>query len=156
MPRGTEAQRKRRQAKREKRKESNDEYDENYDEFDMSKQKDKVIEYSKTHNYPDYKMIREMINSDVNTDAQTKLIFLSEYGKFQHEKCKDICENPFNTDLQRDRATDINRIGGFHTLQACFYIMCRYSQYRNSEEFIIKIYPSSFNNLFDGIGEWIA
>jgi hypothetical protein len=83
-------------------------------------------EFVKENPYPTY---REMLKK---LDHHIELS--SEYGKFQHEWCKTIYENPSDKDLIVETATKIYRLGGIQALMSNHTILSYFSPYESFDE----------------------
>ena len=108
--------------------------------------------------YPSYDKVEELIRTDLSIDIW------SEHSVCNYICMKEIFNNYNDEGLVKMIGEDINARGGFESLQANFYILCRVLRHLISEnpEVDPKVRPrcisirDNVRAYWDGVGNWLG
>lgn len=89
-----------------------------------------ITDYVIQHPYPTYDAILDLIENNLN--------LWSEYGKANHNYCKNIYDNPNNKAMIIEMGKNIYNMGGMQALVKNYTILKFLSPYWKSTDYTIK------------------
>ena len=119
-----------------------------------------TMEVLRRYEYPDYEDVIEMIENIPQEYVEISE-WLDEYSFENHECMEAIWSNIFDRDAIERMGEEINRRGGFVSMQGCYYILLHvfrtlHKQNLNEPRVVIAWGKMIFliNVAWHGVGEW--
>ena len=99
--------------------------------MDLTQAENVIIEeFVKSMPYPDYEEMLDILDDHME--------LWCEYGKYNHNCCKIIYENPTDKELIIEMGKKINGMGGLQALSANHSIIAYFSPYVKSKDIRIR------------------